>query len=229
MKKLGLTLVMAMMAVMLVAGGAWALSITVSDGVNPSITVSDGGLLDMSAGDGVVTFMGAVGNWSMNVTTGTSYPMIGAQDFPMIDLNSVDVSSSAGGDLTLSVTDTYANWEALSSGITGFMGSVGGTTSGTVNVTFDINGVSHSILWDDMTTFGSAFAASQNWMGVPGSVGDPFDLTITAVINHSAAGMTSFDAEIVPAPVPEPGTMALLGIVLLRLAFVGQSKLKIKE
>ena len=59
---------------------------------------------DGSPGDGLVTFNGAVGSFIVNVTTGISKPVIGNPSKGRIDLNSVNVSGSAG-TLQLMLTD----------------------------------------------------------------------------------------------------------------------------
>src|SRR5262245_12774628 len=87
-------------------GSAYATPmLRISDG-SSTITITDGGGTDANATSGVVTFIGSIGNWTLNVTTGISFSPNGK-----LDLNSIDGSSAAGGTLTLLLTDT-GFWDA---------------------------------------------------------------------------------------------------------------------
>src|SRR5579863_9692382 len=94
----------------------------------------DSGLATGSASSltGMVTFNGGIGDFVANVTTGVSKPLIGDATHPILDLNSIDINSAAGGTLTLKLTDTDflgSGGEAL------FLDAVGGTLStGTIEV-----------------------------------------------------------------------------------------------
>ncbi|RJX36296.1 MAG: PEP-CTERM sorting domain-containing protein [Desulfurivibrio sp.] len=219
-------LALAFMGSLVMSGNAMALSISLNDNAGHSVLVLDQGAGDMYSSVGAVTYAGSVGNWIANVTTGISYPILGTSTYPMLDLNSVDVSSVAGGTLTLSVFNTYSTVEDLDAGISGFLGSIGGTSAGTVDVSFVINGISLDIDWDDMIhTSGGGFTASTSLSGIPGVEDDVFDMQIIADITHIGDGATSFDA--VVAPVPEPATMLLFGSGLAGLA--GYSRRKIRK
>lgn len=209
---------------MMTATSAMALTLTLSDGLN-SVSVNDGGVGDVNSLDGMVTYSGGIGNWIANVSTGTSSPIIGSDTFPILDLNSVDVSSAAGGNLTITLFDTYSDYTALSSIISGFTTSIGGTSVGQVSLAAYINGVQIAdISWDDMLKTGSAFSGSEGYIGIPIGNEDPFDMTLVASITHTTSGSTSFDAEL--KPVPEPGTMVLLGAGILGLGIYGRRRAK---
>ncbi len=79
------------------------------DGLGHSVTVPDGDPLDAHPSVGVITFIGSLGVasvWQVNVTTGISKPVIGGPTSAEIDLNSLSVSSTGGGTLTIGLTDT---------------------------------------------------------------------------------------------------------------------------
>ena len=221
-KTLAKGLALAFIGSLFVAGSAMALSITLYDNVSTTITVNDGGSKDTNDQIGAVTYNGDLGtDWLMNVTTGTSYPIIGSASVPWLDLNSVDATSSAGGHLTLSVTDTYNNVAGLEAWISGFMLSVGGISDGTVDFSADINGTNLNLPWGDMQHLGKAFMGVATLDGIPAGT-DPFDMTITADIYHTGVGLSSFDVEL--SPVPEPATMLLFGTGLAGLATLHRRK-----
>src|SRR5262245_11087535 len=72
-----------------------------STGVGAVIT--DGGPGDSSPGaNNVIVFVGPIGSFTISVTTGMSTPALASPGFyDAIDLNSVTVSSAAGGTLRL--------------------------------------------------------------------------------------------------------------------------------
>jgi hypothetical protein len=82
------------------------LAIFLQDPVN-AVTVT---IFDQEAGDanpavGAVTFIGAVGAWNLNVTTGLGFPVLGSPTNLNVDLNSVDLTSS-GGTLLIGFSQT---------------------------------------------------------------------------------------------------------------------------
>ena len=173
------------------------------------VTVLDGDA------DGVITYSGAVGVFTVNVTTGISKPTITGPQ--LLDLNSIDVSGSAG-DLTISLTDT--GYSGSPAGLTGLFG---GTTIGTVDVDFlsdDANAqFGGTSFFDPPVTSTGAFSGSGT--GTPTLTG-PYSLTIVAAISHSGSGVTSFDAEIQAVPVP--AAVWLFGSGLLGMVGVARRK-----
>ncbi|MGH8550006.1 MAG: hypothetical protein ACRERU_15665 [Methylococcales bacterium] len=181
-------------------------------------TFTDNAGIDNLSQTGALGISTSIGNFFINVLTGLSYPTIGSQQFPNLDLNSVNVTSiSGGGSITLELTDTgFTN-----SGILNLLTTIGGTTQG-------------SISWKTYadtsnTAFGQATLiamGSSNGPGVNGSnnfvfnPGGSFSLTHVITVAHSALKVTSFD---IITEVPEPAPLALLS---LGLFIIGSYRLK---
>jgi len=163
------------------------LTLTLDDGTNPVITVAD------TDNDGYVYYSGAIGNWIMNLSGGFSVGNL-------MDLVSGNVSSSAGGTMTVTLTDT--DFSDLSSF------HVGGTTGG--SVTFNLYNDSNLVAsyTGDTPSFSTDIASLTS----TGSITE-----IEAVIIHEGSAMSSFDANVVQNPVPVPAAFWLLGSGLMGL------------
>lgn len=197
---------------MMAAASAYALptypALTLTSG-DTELFIEDGSALDTEAATGVVGYNGNVGAWTLSMTTGfapTSF-------IPSIHLNSMN-STNGAGNLTIKFSDILAaGW--LDTGATA---AVGGylASGGSIQFTTLINGAAVSTLSGFKP---GAFAAEEDFA---------FDSTgadlveLIAEIQHTAAGRTSFDYDV--APVPEPGTMLLLGAGFLGLAIYGKRR-----
>lgn len=178
-------------------------TLTLSDNIGNSVTIVDGGSNDANSSSGVVTFIGSLGVWNLNVTTGIS------SNFPStLDLNSVDVATGAGV-LTLTLSDAGFNSPGNASS------SIGGTTGLGNSVDFSTWSGSTGLTTGSFggTSFsGDAASTAQFW----GTYGLSEVVTITA----AGKGTTSFDAAL---SVPDSGmTALLLGLGLLVIAGVAR-------
>lgn len=205
---------------------AYAISISLNDGINPIIVCADGGACDINTTLGAVTYSGGVGNFIINVTTGITYPVLGTATNAQIDLSSVNVSSSGGGTLTILVSETGY------SGPTLFTTAVGGVTTGTLalesflDASNTLFGTASPI--GTLGTFsGGAFAGTTSGGA---SATAPFSLTMGTTITHwSGTNSTSFNASLNANSVPEPASLLLLGSGLLGLAFWGRKRFRNTE
>jgi hypothetical protein len=201
-----------------VATAEGALVLRLSSG-GDVVEIEDGSAGDSNPIVGAVTFIGDVGNFTANVSTGFSKPLLpSSPNYAEMDLNSVNVSSQAGGTLVIELTDT--DFEPTDPG--SFIGNVGGTTQGNAsfdaykndsNVEFDTaNAEAELHLGPFVGAPGNTTAFSQSTSDTHGALG-AYSMTLVATIVHAGAANTSFDFEVVN--VPEPATLALFAIGLL--------------
>ncbi len=199
-----------------------ALSIKLTSGVSTT-TVTDGGAGDLCAAAGCVTFSGGVGNFTLNMTTGTTL----GPSVPDLNLNSIDVTNTKGGTLTIWASD---QGYTLPAGPKKLISAVGGTSNpgsnltaqqwfNTDNVLFSTSGFTPGL----QGPFGPpAYAGTST---VPFLYpGGPFSLTEKVDITHTGATRTGLGSLRSTVVASEPGIMMILGGGLIGLAGWGKRR-----
>ena len=175
--------------------------------VGTDVTVVDGAISDILSQSGQVGYAGSVGTWALSFTAGTGYDV---SDIWGIDLSTLSVSSSSGGTLRISLTETDLGYTP---GPFTVSSAIGGTTNGTVSYKAyadDSNAAfgTGTALFSGLGT-GLAFAGSG---ATTLNLSNPFSLTLVADIAQSGRSITSFDFT---SQVPEPASIALCVVALL--------------
>jgi hypothetical protein len=186
-----------------------------TDNLSNTITIYD--TIDGAGGDsntasGVVTWVGTLGVFDINVTTGSTYPTLGSTTSPQLDLNNLTINTLGSGTLTVEFSEIGFGPISALLAIT----TVGGTSDGTTS----FNSYYGTTLFDTSNTLGTlgpyvAGSPDAPFGGITNSSFSPsgtYSLTSKATITHSGAGEnTSFNLNVNVVPEPISSTLFLVG------------------
>jgi hypothetical protein len=187
------------------------LEVMVTDGVHTG-TANDGGT-------GLAAFSGTIGNFNVAITEGAGFPAVGSPSDPILDLTSLDLTSSAGGTLTVEVTET--GFTTISSAAT-FLSDITGiytNSNATMNTYLDTTDADFGM----GTLLSSGLLDNQSDAVSLPSVTGPYSLTEVVTIAAGPNSLASIDAAIINAP--EPGSLPLLGAALAALCLIGSANI----
>lgn len=177
-------------------------------GVGTATAAGNSTHADGMSGDGIVMYAGSIGVFNVQISAGTSKPIIGNAWLARLDLLNMSVSSTAAGKLHIMVTDT--DYLLTTDGPRRYSLGVGGTTDGTVVATAHYDtanvefGAGTSIVSGSLT--GNPFMYYGHGSEEPNG---KFSMTVAVYIEHRQGQATSFDAL---AQVPEPASLVLVGL-----------------
>ena len=184
-----------------------------------SVTISDNGAGDLNPLLGAVTFSGPLGVFVVNVTTGVSYPLLGSPTTPEMSLSSLNLTSTSGGTLTVSLSQV----NFATSGQVTFLANLGGaavTDGPAASISYDTFLGSNNQLFSTSTPLtgidvtGGAFSGSDT-----ATVNTTANYSLTQVATFNLPGASDLISVTAALQVPEPATLLLLGLALAGLGF----------
>lgn len=212
----------------------FALPILILEHGSTTITIADNSTDDADPLDGVVTFTGSIGTFTVETLRGTSKPFIGSAGAPELQLVS-NVSTITAGILTVRFSDT--DFTALNAGLAFNSSAV---------FTSNIGVAVYSTFLDSTNVpFGTATPLGSENYGFPIDIADfsssnlpsavPYSMTQVVTLVMADAGSSLVVAyletvgETPVSAVSEPGSLMLLGSGLIGLAAWRPRKLAQRE
>jgi len=194
----------------------------VFDGNGNSVDIIDGAAGDtcgiVGTPNNCVTFNGVVGDWDINVDTGTSKSAASPNlmDVSFNAHHTAGTGPAGAGQLTIEFSDMN-----FAPAVLGLVDQIGGTLTSGMSLTAQLFGAHNNTLFDtsagnkvgaDLTFSSSPFSGTD---GGPVAGVSPYAMTMVLKLSIAEGATGSTTGDYSTAGIPEPASVALLGGVLL--------------
>ena len=184
------------------------IALRLTDGLT-EVTITDGGAGDMNGAPDVITFLGAVGAWNINISGGFGSDTIGPGKLDLFSASAATGGTSSTLTVLFTQSDNMAEVPAYSL-------ELGGTFSNVASIAYQayVDDANNPFGLSQLIGTVGPFTTDPFAGTSPGAiaVSGPYSLTQVLTITGGGEGEPSFysaDAEL--SPVPEPASLILIG------------------